>query len=179
MSELRYQSTGHAEPAARWYVVYTQPHAEMRAALHLRRQGFDVFLPLLRKTIRHARQFRTKDVPFFPRYLFVGLALERDRWRSVNGTFGVSALLMDGEKPRPVPQPVMDELLAVAEASGLLALEPTLQIGQTVRIGSGPFAGLIGKLSNLDEKGRVKVLLELMNTKLAISARDVSLLPAA
>lgn len=179
MSELRYQPAGRTESESRWYVAYTQPHAEARASLHLRRQGFRIFLPLLRKTIRHARQFRTKDAPFFPRYLFVELSLERDRWRSVNGTFGVSALLMDGEKPRPVPKAVMDELLAVAETSGLVALEPTLQIGQTVRIGSGPFAGLVGELSNLDEKGRVKVLLELMNTKLSISARDVSLLPAA
>ncbi len=181
-SDVMWQSMTSREIKAsvpRWYVVYTQPHGEYRAAINLRQQGFPVFLPTVRKTVRHARQFRTREAPFFPRYLFVGLSLDHDRWRSVNGTFGVSTLIMDGERPRAVPQAVMESLLSVADETGRLVLEPVLAIGQTVRLGSGPFAGLVGTLCELDEKGRVKVLLDLMNTKLAVSARDVNLLPAA
>ena len=35
------------------------------------RQAFETFQPRQRRTTRHARQFRTREAPLFPRYLFV------------------------------------------------------------------------------------------------------------
>ena len=86
-----------------WYVVQTQANAERKAAFHLERQGFAVYLPQYLRRWRHARRTELRPAPFFPRYLFVALDLSRDRWRSVNGTFGVSRLVMEGERPQPVP----------------------------------------------------------------------------
>ena len=34
-----------ATSSARWYVVQTRPHAEAKAAAHLERQGFGIYLP--------------------------------------------------------------------------------------------------------------------------------------
>jgi hypothetical protein len=62
----------------RWYVVHTQPHRESRAQTQLAAQGFRTFLPLHRKTVRHARKLKTVSTPFFPRCLFVALDLSRD-----------------------------------------------------------------------------------------------------
>ena len=64
------------------------------------------------KTIRHARQLRTVQAPLFPRYLFVILDLERDRWLSVRSTVGVSRLFttQDG-RPIPVPGGIVESLI--------------------------------------------------------------------
>src|ERR1043166_6531453 len=96
----------------RWCVVHTQPHRELRAGVHLRNQGYRVFLPLHRNTVRHARQFRIALAPLFPRYLFVEILVGRDRWSCIRGTYGVSSLIMDGERPRAVPNGVVESLLA-------------------------------------------------------------------
>jgi transcription elongation factor/antiterminator RfaH len=165
----------------RWYVVHTRPHGERRAAANLRRQDFRVFLPRHRKTVRHARQFRTVEAPFFPRYLFVRMAVGRDRWRSVNGTFGVSQLVMQGDLPKPVPSGVVEALLAIADRDGLLALDPSLRPGQSVRVVTGPFTGLAGKLVTLDERQRVQVLIDILGnpTPVAVEVSRIGLVPAA
>jgi len=77
----------------RWFVAYTLPKSERRAVLHLGAQGFRTYLPEFQKTIRHARRLRTIRAPLFPRYLFVILDLERDRWLSVRSTFGISRVV--------------------------------------------------------------------------------------
>jgi len=181
MSDLPLSEDYNRELGARWYAVHTQPHREMRAATNLKNQDFSVFLPRHRKTVRHARQFRTLEAPLFPRYLFVRLAIGRDRWRCVNSTHGVSQLIMEGEAPKPVPPGVVDEMQAIAEPSGLLALDPRLRPGQQVRITTGPFTGLVGKLLTLDDNQRVNVLLNILGTptRVAVAAQRIGLLPAA
>ena len=54
-----------------WYVVSTKPNQENRAALNLRKQAFEVLLPMMQKKRRHARQIETVLRPLFPGYLFV------------------------------------------------------------------------------------------------------------
>src|SRR6202020_2051925 len=98
------------------------------------------FLPNHRKSIRHARKLSTVDAPYFPRYLFIVLDLMRDRWRSVNGTFGVSSLLMQGGRPQPVPSGVIETLIASADAEGIPQFNPQMTPGQPVRMVAGPFA---------------------------------------
>jgi len=71
----------------RWFAVKAQPKREMRAFIHLANQGFRVFMPKGKKTVRHARKISTVITPFFPGYLFLALDVTRGRWRSVNGTF--------------------------------------------------------------------------------------------
>jgi transcriptional antiterminator RfaH len=85
---------------------------------HLSRQGFRSFLPRYLKTVRHARKLRTVNAPIFPRYLFVALNLERDRWRSVNGTTGITNLFMAHDRPVPVPDGIVETLIRSADKSG-------------------------------------------------------------
>ncbi len=102
----------------RWYVVYTLPHGETTAQFHLRNQGFHTFLPQYAKTIRHARSLKRVTAPLFSRYLFVVLNLNRDRWRSVNGSCGVATLIMRQEDPVPVVKGVVETLLEVKHQRG-------------------------------------------------------------
>jgi transcription elongation factor/antiterminator RfaH len=163
---------------ARWYVVHTLPNREARAERQLAAQGFRTFLPRYGKTVRHARKMRTVNAPFFPRYLFVVLDLEHDRWRSVNGTFGVSRLMMADESPIPVPRGAVESLAASCGANGHLQLGKALRPGDSVRVLSGPFADLVGRLTRADGNVRVQVLLRLLGGEVPVSIEREALMPA-
>ena len=152
----------------RWYVGRTQPHREALAARQLNNQDYRVFLPRFLKNRRHARKFETVSAPLFPRYLFIILDLTRDRWRSVNGTYGVERLLMRAGEPEPVPHGLVEQLMGPAEANGLVRYSTSLKEGQTIRVTAGPFADLMGRLERLDDSGRVRVLLDLLGAKVPV-----------
>jgi transcriptional antiterminator RfaH len=137
-----------------------------------------VFLPCRRTTTRHARKLETILAPFFPGYLFVSLDLGRDRWRSVNGTFGVARLVMHGEVPAPVPKGIIEAFLDACDDGEVLHLSPTLRVGQSVRILEGPFTEFIGELDRLDDAGRVRVLMDIMGGRVTVILPRESVVPA-
>lgn len=160
-----------------WYAVHTRPLSEMRAQGNLRNENFPTFLPKRRKTVRHARRITTVEAPLFPRYLFVGLDLKRDQWRSVNGTFGVARLVMQGDRPQPVPEGVVETLIASSDEQGIMRFGRQLKPGMPVRLMSGPFAERLAILDRLDGFGRVQVLLDLMGRQIATSVDCDDILP--
>jgi transcriptional antiterminator RfaH len=166
----RHQATGDpgdGEGAAdaaggRWFAVQTRPHQECGADGQLQAQGFRTFLPQIHKSVRHARKIRDVRAPLFPGYLFVHLDVGRERWRSVNGTFGVVRLVTALERPQPLPVGVVEGMERLADAAGVMRLGDGLEVGQRVEILSGPFAKMVGDLERLDGAGRVRVLLHLL-----------------
>lgn len=163
---------------SRWYAVSVIPGREEKAEWHLRQQGFLPFMPRQRRTIRHARKLTEKTVAFFPGYMFLPLDLSRARWRSVNGTFGVRSLIMQGERPLPCPPGLVERFITMTGDDGLLDLSSKLAAGQSVRIVSGPLAELIGTIDRLDGPGRARVLLKIMNGDVSASM-DIEDLVAA
>lgn len=157
-------------PGECWFAVQCQAHREQRAAVQLRQQGFHVFLPLRPKTWRHARRIETRYVAFFPGYLFVVIDLVRDRWRSINGTYGVQRLVMAGgeERPAALPPGLVEALLCQADSRGCVRPSGLLPVGQQVRILAGPFGDRMGELIELDEAGRVRVLIELLGGRIPV-----------
>jgi len=121
----------------RWFVAQSLRNRENLAGLHLTAQNFLPFLPRFRKTVRHARKVRETTVPVFPSYIFLGVDLKGDRWRAINGTFGMAQLLSAGGRPLPVPEGVVDSIMACLDGGGFVRLEGGL---------SGPFARTIGVL---------------------------------
>jgi transcription elongation factor/antiterminator RfaH len=161
----------------RWFAVHTLSFAEARAQLNLGNQNFRSFLPKRQKTIRHARKLTTVEAAFFPRYLFVALDLHRDRWRSVNGTFGVSSMVMRGDAPHPIPCGVVEALIAIADERGILRFGDMLQVGERVRLMTGPFAEQLAVLEHLDDSGRVRVLLDILGREVSITTERDNVLP--
>jgi transcriptional antiterminator RfaH len=146
----------------RWFAVNAQAKRELRAKRQLENQGYQVYLPQRLKTVRRSRKLVTVVAPYFPRYLFITLDLSRDQWRNINSTFGVSSLVMAGERPHPVPPGVVEAMIAATDENGLLSFEHSLKVGAAVRLLAGPFAEQLGVLERLDDSGRVRVLLDIM-----------------
>lgn len=164
--------------AARWFAVNTLPNSEKRAHINLVRQGWQCFCPVIAKTIRSGRRLMTQPRPLFPSYLFVRLDPQQCRWRSVDGTFGVRAIVKSGDAPAPLPSGCIETLISMADADGKVTFASSLIAGENVRFLAGPFAGFIGQLEHLDPYGRITVLLDLLGRTTRITAAASEVLPA-
>src|SRR5437764_15377381 len=109
-----------AELHPRWFVAHTHPHAEGKATAHLNRQGFEIYFPRYPKSRRHARRTETVAAPLFPRYVFVAIDMEAQRWRSVQSTIGVACVVCRGDNPAEVPNAVIDGLKSEQDAQGFV-----------------------------------------------------------
>lgn len=154
----------------RWYVVHTQPNNETRATFNLQRQGFGVYLPRVRAERRHARRVEQISRPLFPRYLFISIDPDHDRWRTVNGTFGVRNLITQGNEPLPVPNGIVESLKSMEDSSGFIAPEPpSFRPGQRIEILDGPMAMHVGLFHRMSDKERVVLLLHLLGREVAVT----------
>lgn len=157
----------------RWYVAQTQPRAEILATQHLVRQGFNSFFPRFRKLRRHARRVDEILAPVFPGYIFVCFDRDRDQWRSINSTLGVSRLVGNtSNRPQPVPDAAMAAIQSRCEGDLMTDLVPTFRPGQQVRLLTGAFADQLAEIERLDDRGRVRVLLNILG---GISSVDMSI----
>jgi transcriptional antiterminator RfaH len=86
---------------------------------------------------------------------------------------------MGAEQPSPVPPGVVEALIASCENSRVVRLDDGLEIGQKVRILSGPFAETLCHIAHLDDRGRVRVLLEIMGMEVAAQLDRSAIAPAA
>lgn len=102
-----------------WFVAYTHSMKEQIVEQHLRKQGFNVYLPRFKKSRRHTRKVDEVLIPFFPRYLFVAMEVENTRWRCINDTRGVSYLLQNDGLPAEVPEKIVETLKEKETAGGL------------------------------------------------------------
>ncbi|WP_235075722.1 transcription termination/antitermination protein NusG [Holospora undulata] len=155
-----------------WCVAHTQPLKELVAQQHLLDQGFEVYMPRFKKTVRHARKVEEKLAPLFPRYIFVGMDLSSARWRSVNSTRGISHLLMsNGLKPATIPTRIINDLHAQEIGDGIVPVASLVSFvkGEKVRIVEGAFADQTAIFESMDDKSRVQLLLTFMGREMKMT----------
>lgn len=153
-----------------WHVVQTHPHAEVKAAAHLERQGYSVYLPRYLKRLRHARRTEIVPTPLFPSYLFIMIDMLTQRWHSVQSTIGVSRLVCSSGKPSVLPAAIVDELRTRHNEAGFVQLDlrPKFKLGDKVRIVEGAFAECFGLYEGMGDRERVAILLDLLGRKVRV-----------
>lgn len=146
-----------------WYVAHTKPRHEHIAQENLLRQGYNVYLPLMKvfKSVRNRQEARFE--PLFPRYIFFQSADARQSIAPVRSTLGITAIVRFGQVPAVLS---MDALKTIqvfeggqntADFEEISAFKP----GKTVVVTDGPFAGLEGMISMASVQ-RVVVLMQLL-----------------
>jgi len=156
--------------AHRWYVAQTHSRAEAKAAAHLGRQGFPVYLPRYLKRRRHARRVETIAAPLFPRYLFVGIDMMTQRWRSIQSTIGVMQLVCNGEEPAAIDDRIIAGLKARENELGFIQLNqrPNFRPGDKLRVIEGVFCDSLGLFEGTTDNERVTILLDLLGRKVRV-----------
>ena len=159
-----------------WYLLQIKPNAHSIACKHLIRQGFDVFLPLIIKTLKKSNKFVNKTAPLFPGYLFMGAAVDPVPWKSVNGTRGVSAAVTLDGLYRPVNSDIIEGLQYRCNDKSVLQSLNEIVPGDRVKIERGPFANFICTVDNIQDESRVWVLIDLLQrkTRSEVSVSDLS-----
>ena len=159
----------------RWYAAYTCAQHEKRVAAELGMREVEHFLPLYSSVRRWKDRRVTLELPLFPGYVFVRLAL-RERLRVVQIPSVVRLVGFNG-LPTALPDEEM-EILRKGICQSLRAEpHPFLTVGRRVRIIRGPFAGLEGVLKRKKSGMRVVVSLELIQRSVAVDVDATDLRP--
>lgn len=159
-----------------WYVAQLKPNGFERAITNLNRQNFDTFMPMRRKTIRHARQLKEVLRPIFPGYIFVRFGSQNSDWRKINSTLGVARLVsFRAEKPAAVPNGLMIALMKRCDEQAVLRPLDDLKAGEAVKMVSGSFAEFVGELETFVAADRLRILFDFMGqkTRLDVPRGDV------
>jgi transcription antitermination factor NusG len=157
----------------RWYAAYTSAHHEKRVAEQLRVCGVEYYLPLY-SSVRQWKDRRvTLQLPLFPGYVFVRLALQ-DRVR-VYQIPGLARLVGFNGTPMSLPEEEMQALRTGLENGVCGAPHRFLTTGRKVRVKNGPLSGLPGILRRWKSRARLVVSLELIQRAIVveIDAADV------
>jgi len=156
-----------------WYAAYTLANHEKKASGEISHRGIETFLPLYRASRRWSDRRVQLELPLFPGYVFVRLAL-RDRLRVLQVP-GVARIVGFGGLPAALPEEQIEALRAGLGGQLRAEPHPYLPIGRRVRIVRGPLCGAEGSL--LRKKGvfRVVLSLELIMRSVAVEvdAADV------
>ena len=161
-----------------WFVVQTRPNSERRAMANLHRQGFEVYFPAYHKRRSHAGKIDMVAAPLFPRYLFVAIDLDSQRWRSIYSTFGVAQLVCHGDRPAPLAEEIIAELRSREDERGLIRLGSAFRPGERVRVVGGAFADHFGMFDSMGDGERVAVLLDLLGRKVR-TVMNINVIEAA
>jgi transcriptional antiterminator RfaH len=153
-----------------WHVVQTHSRAEEKAAVHLMRQGYDVYLPRYLTQRRHARHSETVPAPLFPRHLFVSFDCKAQRWRLIQSTIGVRQLVYNGEDPASVSEGIIAELRGREDERGFVRLERRSRFApdDPIRVVEGIFDACLGLFDDMVDHERVAILLDLLGRKVRV-----------
>ncbi|MBL1436674.1 MAG: transcriptional activator RfaH [Rhodobacteraceae bacterium] len=146
-----------------WFVAQLKPNGFALAKSHLQRQGYETFMPMQTRTVRHARKERRVQRPLFAGYIFISFNPLETQWRAINSTFGVVALVVARRNtPQQVPDGLMRALMARCDPKGNILPLPVFNPGDKVRVISGPFRDAMAEVEQASEGERVRLLFELM-----------------
>ncbi len=161
--------TGDMLPTA-WYVAHTKPRQERTAAEQLRRQDFEVYLPLFKVFCEPGRRQRaasdpalTGHEPMFPRYLFLRPTRATQSLAVVRSTVGVSRLVLFGHQPATLADAAVQAIRQVEdqrETADLADLSP-YRPGMAVRLQDPALAG-VRALVQAVSADRVTLLLDIL-----------------
>lgn len=103
----------------------------------------------------------------YPGYVFIEMKVDSESWFIVRNTPGVTGFLgSSGKGAQPVPIGP-EEINPILQRCGMLTVEEfALDVGDEVRVISGPFKDTIAKIEDINEQKRtVKIFVEMFGRK--------------
>ena len=153
-----------------WYAIHTYSGYEDSVARNLRQRMdsmnmqdkiFNVLVPTEKKIKIKGSKRVTEEEKVYPGYVLVEMLVNDESWYVVRNTPRVTGFVGSGNTPVPITD---KEMLNIIERMTAEDPEHTIdvEVGDTVKIGSGPFKDMDGKISEVDDKhGKVKVLVNM------------------
>lgn len=169
--EQRSLPLDYIEP--RWYAAYTSANHEKRVAEQLKLRSVEHFLPLY-DLVRQWKDRRMKlQLPLFPGYVFVHLAL-RDRPRVLQSPGVVHLVSFDGH-PAPLPEEDIQGIRNCLSHGYQVAPHPYLRAGRRVRVKAGALEGLEGTILRRKNGTRLVLSFDLIMRSLTVEVDESDL----
>lgn len=155
---------------ARWYVVHTYSGHENKVKVNIEkmvetRDMHDVILDIIvpeedRIEVKNGQK-RIKKRKMFPGYVIVKMIVNNESWYLVRNTQGVTGFVGQGSDPIPL----------TPEEVARMGIEKTdidldVEIGDTVRVISGPFETMMGEVTEINPDKQV------LTVKISAFGRD-------
>jgi transcriptional antiterminator NusG len=173
--ELEDEPSPYDRPG-RWFVVHTYAGYENKVkqnlasrvrSMNVEERIFEVVIPM--EDVIEFKNGRKVVVQkkVWPGYLLIRLALDDESWYVVRNTPGVTGFVGSGAKPTPLTRREVEEWLGKGEqreGQQEKKVRPRLEyeVGEQVRVTSGPFADFNGAISEIDvDRSKLKVLVNI------------------
>ena len=170
-------SLAHQDPFTehQWYAGCTAARHEKRVAEQLQSRGVQYFLPLYETIHRWQNGRHRVQLPLFPGYVFVRLAL-RDR-RQVLEIPGFARLVGFSSTPTPLPDSDIEAMQRALEPGLHAHPHPYLTVGRKVEIVRGPLQGITGVLLRRHGICRVVLSVELILRSMVVEVNADDVIP--
>ena len=140
-----------------WVALYTRPRAEKQVEKNLLREGYVVYLPMVRELHTWSDRKKWVDVPLIKSYIFARItAKEEMRIRAVAG---VAFLVKFKNNVLTIPECEIQMMKDFVDSKMQIHVRNVEQLrrGVRVRIHSGSLAGMEGRLVSDCEDGNFAV----------------------
>ncbi len=149
----------------KWFVLYTKPRNEKKAALQLEKLGITVYCPLVTQVHQWSDRKKKVEVPLINSYLFVNLK-EKER-ELVFQAPGIVRYIFWLGKPAVVRDQEIEILKEWLSGEIKDATVEKLQPGDKMDITNGPFKGKHGVVQEINNN-RIQLLLEDLEMKITL-----------
>jgi transcription antitermination factor NusG len=158
-----------------WYAGYTAARHEKRIAEQLQQRSVEHFLPLY-ETIHRWRNGRHRvQLPLFPGYVFVRIAL-RERLRVLEIP-GFVRLVGFSSIPCALPEAEIDAMREALNKGISAEPYPYLTVGTRVEIRDGPLQGMTGILLRRRGQCRVVLSIDLIRRSMVVEVEAEDVMP--
>jgi transcriptional antiterminator NusG len=161
------------EHEKRWYVVNTYSGHENRVKdnLEKRVESMGIQDSLFRVLVAEEPEIEIKNGKevekmrnIFPGYVFVEMKMTDEAWYVVRNTPGVTGFIGSsggGAKPFPVsPDEIESILRRMGQSDKKVVVD--FAVGDTVRILTGPFTGMEGRVSEMNDQTQVASIMTML-----------------
>ena len=154
----------------RWYVVNTKSGHEKKVKQNLEhritsmgqsRAVRQIVVPTETVSEMKDNQKVTVEKRTMPGYVLVNMDLTDEAWQLVKGTPGITGFVGSSNDPVPLTQPEVDRLMH-REVAQKVATKAQFQIGESVKVVSGPLSDFSGEIAEINQDAsKLKVLVSI------------------
>lgn len=153
-------------PMYNWKVLFVKPRTEKKVLEYCALYGIPAYLPLREMTRVVQRRKVTVKMPLFPGYVFACFG-HGQRLQLLQTNLLVRVL--EPENPKRMLRDLIMVRRALRASPSLDAVKPVL-CGRLVRVISGPFMGVEGRVARLAGKLKVVLNVEMIGQAVAVMA---------
>lgn len=170
-----------------WYVIHSYSGYENKVkanlgtrirSMHMEGHIFDIHIPMENVIEFKNGKKVTVSKKVFPGYILVRMVLDDDSWYTVRNTPGVTGFVGGSNKPTPLSRREVERFLGYQkeEDRPKPRFKPDWEVGELVRVNTGPFADFSGKIETIDiDQSKVTVLVSIFgrDTPVELGFEDI------